>query len=88
LNDKSSPKPAQPKSRAKTGVPGLDNILGGGLPTGHLYLVQGDPGSGKTTLGLQFLMEGVRNGENILYITLSESQDELRGVAQSHGWDI
>jgi circadian clock protein KaiC len=85
---KSSPKPAQPKERAKTGVAGLDDILGGGLPIGHLYLIQGDPGSGKTTLGLQFLMEGLNNGEKVLYITLSESRDELLGVAKSHGWDI
>lgn len=88
MTAKSFPKPAQPKERAKTGVPGLDDILGGGLPAGHLYLVQGDPGSGKTTLGLQFLMEGANNGESTLYITLSESKDELNGVARSHGWDI
>ena len=88
MKDTSSPLPAQPKQRAKTGIAGLDDILGGGLPMGHLYLIQGDPGSGKTTLGLQFLMEGVKNGESTLYITLSESKDELNGVARSHGWDI
>ena len=88
MTAKSSLKPVQPKQRAKTGVVGLDDILGGGLPVGHLYLIQGDPGSGKTTLGLQFLMEGVSQGEKVLYITLSESKDELLGVAKSHGWDI
>jgi circadian clock protein KaiC len=62
--------------------------LGGGFPVGHLYLIQGDPGSGKTTLGLQFLMEGAKLGEKVLYITLSESKEELQGVARSHGWDI
>jgi circadian clock protein KaiC len=88
LTQKSSPAAVQPKLRAKTGVSGLDDILGGGLPAGHLYLIQADPGSGKTTLGLQFLLEGLKNGEPTLYITLSESKDELNGVALSHGWDI
>ena len=71
-----------------TGVRGLDNVLGDGLPPGHLYLVDGDPGTGKTTLGLQFLMEGARQGQPVLYITLSESERELRQVATSHGWDM
>src|ERR1700733_8925984 len=70
------------------GVPGLDSVLAGGLPPGHLYLVDGDPGTGKTTLGLQFLREGVAQNESVLYITLSESERELRQVAQSHGWDL
>lgn len=71
-----------------TGNPGLDTVLKGGLPAHRLYLLEGAPGSGKTTLALQFLLEGVRRGETVLYITLSESRDELRVVAASHGWDI
>lgn len=67
---------------------GLDEILGGGLPRNRVYLIQGDPGVGKTTLALQFLLEGVRRGETGLYITLSETQEELGMVAESHGWDL
>jgi circadian clock protein KaiC len=74
--------------RAASGIPGLDDILGGGFPSNHLYLVEGDPGTGKTTLALQFLLEGIAQGENALYVTLSESKRELEGVAASHGWDI
>jgi circadian clock protein KaiC len=74
--------------RAQTGIPGLDDILFGGLPTSHLYLVEGDPGTGKTTLALQFLLEGVKHGEKCLYVTLSESKTELLGVAESHGWSL
>ncbi len=69
-----------------TGVPGLDEILAGGLFRGRLYLVEGSPGTGKTTLASQFLMEGARNGETGLYITLSETEEELRAGAASHGW--
>ena len=72
--------------RLRTGIAGLDDILGGGLPKGHLYLVEGDPGTGKTTLALQFLLEGIRQGENVIYVTLSESRSELEQVAHSHGW--
>lgn len=67
---------------------GLDDILAGGLPTNCFYLIQGDPGSGKTTLALQFLLEGVRNGEKVFYITLSETRAELLQVARSHGWTL
>ena len=74
--------------RARTGVAGLDDILGGGLPTNHLYLLDGEPGTGKTTLGLQFLMEGARKGERGLYVTLSESRAELEAVARSHSWTL
>ena len=81
--------PSPPKDgRCTTGVEGLDDILNGGLPQGRLYLVRGAPGVGKTTLALQFLLEGVRLGEVCLYITLSETKDELEMVAVSHGWDL
>ena len=73
---------------ALSGVPGLDSVMAGGYPAGHLFLVEGDPGTGKTTLALQFLLEGVRRGEPGLYITLSESAAELTGVAESHGWSL
>lgn len=73
---------------AATGVNGLDTILLGGFPRNRVYLVQGDPGVGKTTLGLQFLLEGLRSGETGLYITLSESRNELMAVARSHGWSL
>lgn len=76
------------KARLKTGIAGLDDILHGGLQGGHVYLVDGDPGTGKTTLGLQFLLQGVVNGEPALYITLAESRDELESVAESHGFDL
>ena len=75
-------------ARCKTGVPGLDDVLGGGLPRNHLHLVEGTPGAGKTTLGLQFLLEGVAQGEKALYITLSETEAELNAVAKSHGWSL
>lgn len=68
------------------GAEGLDNVLAGGLPVSHLYLIEGDPGTGKTTLGLQFLLNGAEAGESVLYITLSESERELRQVAASHRW--
>lgn len=71
-----------------TGVDGLDFILRGGLPRNRLYLVQGHPGTGKTTMGLQFLLEGERRGENGLYIILSESREELLTIGRSHGWDL
>lgn len=74
--------------RCSLGIPGLDTILHGGLPQGRLYLIEGQPGSGKTTLSLQFLMEGVSKGESCLYITLSETTAELKEVATSHGWDL
>ncbi|HZL90646.1 MAG TPA: ATPase domain-containing protein, partial [Pirellulaceae bacterium] len=65
---------------AKTGISGLDDILGGGFTPHRLYLIEGVPGSGKTTLAVQFLLEGIRQGEPVLYVTLSESTDELRAV--------
>ena len=80
--------PSLPENRAATGITGLDDILGGGFPRNRLYLIQGDPGVGKTTLGLQFLREGVRGGERVMYVTLSETIEEIEGVAQSHGWSL
>ncbi|MGE5515757.1 MAG: ATPase domain-containing protein [Bacteroidota bacterium] len=73
---------------ASTGITGLDEVLGGGLPRNRLYLVNGNPGSGKTTMALQFLMQGVREGEQVFYITLSETKEELEAVAASHGWSL
>lgn len=74
--------------RASTGVPGLDSVLSGGWPRNRLFLIEGDPGAGKTTLALQFLFEGARRNEKSLYITLSETKDELLSVARSHGWSL
>ena len=71
-----------------TGIEGLDDILNGGLTPNSLYLIEGDPGSGKTTLGLQFLLEGARQGEKGLYVTLSETKQELTKVGESHGWSL
>jgi circadian clock protein KaiC len=76
------------QDRVSTGMSGLDDILGGGLDANRLYLVEGMPGSGKTTLALQFLLDGVKRGEKVLYITLSESESELRLVATRHGWSL
>lgn len=75
-------------SLLRSGVQGLDEVLGGGLTAERLYLIEGMPGSGKTTLALQFLLEGVRNNEPVLYITLSETRAELHSVAESHGWTL
>lgn len=74
--------------RAATGVAGLDKILGGGLPRNRVYLLEGDPGVGKTTLALKFLLEGVKQGESSLYVTLSETEEEVRTIADSHGWSL
>src|SRR5829696_9257362 len=71
-----------------TGVPGLDEILAGGYASNRAHLVEGRPGSVKTTLGLQFLLDGMRRGEICLYITLSESKRELLSVAERHGWSL
>jgi circadian clock protein KaiC len=70
------------------GVPGLDYVLGGGLPANRVFLIEGAPGTGKTTMALQFLLEGVRRNEKALYITLAETRNELSAVALSHGWDL
>lgn len=77
-----------PRVKATTGIKGFDEILAGGFPSNRLYLVEGAPGTGKTTLALQFLLEGLRLGENPLYVTLSETSEELNEVAASHGWSL
>jgi len=81
---------ASPSSspRVATGIAGLDVILEGGFTPRRLYLIEGNPGSGKTTLGMQFLIDGARYGERCLYITLSETAQELRAAAASHGWSL
>lgn len=76
------------QARLSTGVTGLDDILHGGLAKGFLYLIEGNPGAGKTTLALQFLIAGAQRGENGLYISLAESEAELRHVGASHGFDL
>lgn len=74
--------------RSKTGIPGLDDVLHGGFIADRLYLVDGNPGAGKTTLSLQYLLEGIKQGEKCLYITLSETKEELTAGAASHGWSL
>ncbi len=76
------------QERVSTGIAGLDAVLGGGLPVSHLYLIEGNPGSGKTTLGLQFLRNGADGGTPGLYVTLSETSEELHTIAASHGWSL
>jgi circadian clock protein KaiC len=80
--------PAVASAPISSGIPGLDTVLAGGFTPHRLYLVEGVPGSGKTTLALQFLLEGVARGETVLYVTLSETESELREVALSHGWSL
>lgn len=80
--------PTEQQTRAGNGIAELDAILGGGWPTGGTYLVEGEPGAGKTTLGMHFLIQGAANGERCAFITLSESEEELRRSARSHGWDL
>lgn len=79
---------SQTQTKSSTGIRGLDDILSGGLTPNRLYLVEGVPGSGKTTLALQFLLAGVTREEPTLYVTLSESAEELRSVAESHEWSL
>jgi circadian clock protein KaiC len=71
-----------------TGIPGLDDILSGGLTADQLYLLEGTPGTGKTTLSVQFLRDGAARGERGLYVTLSETAEELRAAAATHGWSL
>jgi circadian clock protein KaiC len=79
---------ADAPKRLSSGIEGIDDILGGGLTPRRMYLVEGAPGTGKTTLALQFLLKGVEEGQVGLYITLSETRDELLAVGESHGWDV
>src|SRR5689334_1816815 len=79
---------AEGSSKAALGVRGLDDITDGGLARGRLFLLEGSPGTGKTTIAMQFLIEGAAVGERALYITLSETEDELRAGAESHGWSL
>jgi circadian clock protein KaiC len=74
--------------RLSSGIEELDHILGGGFPAKRLFLIEGAPGVGKTTLALQFLLAGVENSEQGFYVTFSESEDEIRAVAESHGWTL
>ena len=74
--------------RVSTGIEGLDDLLCGGLADARIYLVQGEPGVGKTTLAFQFLLEGVRRGEKGFYITMSETKEEILQMVRSHGWSM
>jgi circadian clock protein KaiC len=75
-------------SLCKVGIEGLNEILRGGLPRNRLYVIQGDPGVGKTTMALLFLLQGLKEGEKGFYITLSETKEELEETAVSHGWSL
>src|SRR6185503_8011694 len=76
------------KTLVATGIEGLDHVLEGGFTANRLYLIEGNPGSGKTTLALQYLLEGASHGERGAYVTLSETKEELEAVALSHGWSL
>ena len=78
----------RPTGEAQTGIAGLDDVLSGGLERGRVFLIEGSPGTGKTTVALEFLLTGARKGERCLYVTLSETEDELRASATSHGWAL
>ena len=80
--------PQTESSLVSTGIAGLDEILRGGLPAANLYLLQGEPGVGKTTAALRFLLAGAEAGERCLYVTLSQTKAELEGIAKSHGWSL
>src|SRR5512138_1503231 len=88
MDTHAKPNNSEAQESSMTGIEGLDDILDGGFTPHRLYLLEGVPGSGKTTLALQYLLEGARRGEPVLYVTLSETEEELRSMARSHGWDI
>src|SRR6185436_10887352 len=77
-----------PVVKDRTGIEGLDDVLAGGFYPHRTYLIEGVPGSGKTTLAMQYLIEGARQGEPVLYVTLSETEEELRAMAKSHNFDL
>ncbi|MCK5373162.1 MAG: AAA family ATPase, partial [Candidatus Aenigmarchaeota archaeon] len=79
---------ASPINRVKTGVPGMDKLMEGGIPEGSVVLLSGGAGCGKTTFSCQFIMEGLNNGENCLYITLEESPEDIKKDALQFGWDL
>ena len=85
--DQSAAAPS-PTAPSATGTVGLDHVLGGGFTPNRVYLVEGDPGAGKTTLALCYLLEGARRGEKGMYVTLSETKEEINAVAASHGWSL
>lgn len=88
MNDMSEQELHEEDQRVSTGIDGLDDVLNGGFPQGHFFLIEGEPGTGKTTLGLQYLMAGASKGEESLYVTLSESKREIAKVARSHRWSL
>src|SRR5512142_1237553 len=77
-----------PELTASTGIPGLDDLLSGGFTADRMYLLEGSPGTGKTTLAMRFLLCGRDQGETTLYVTLSEGVDELNSIGRSHGWSL
>lgn len=86
MNTHLNPQDATIDDRVPTGIAGFDEILRGGLPAHRVHLIEGTPGTGKTTIALQFVLDGVARGETCLYVSLSETAKELRAVAHSHGW--
>ena len=88
MDEKINVSDADSLQRVSTGIPGLDVVLQGGFLGETVYLIQGNPGAGKTTLGMQFLIEGARHGETGLYVTFSESKKDVQAVAKSHGWSL
>src|SRR5512138_3394443 len=88
MDTHAKPNNSEAQESSMTGIEGLDDILCGGFTPNRLYLIEGVPGSGKTTLALQYLIEGARRGEPVLYVTLSETEEELRAMAQTHAWSL
>src|SRR5512138_561437 len=88
MDTHAKPNNSEAQESSGTGIAGLDDILCGGFTPNRLYLIEGVPGSGKTTLAMQYLLEGARQGESVLYVTLSETEEELRAMARSHNWNL